>query len=125
MMCTGCGRRWPVCPRPRKNVGYGTHPSARCCCHSAGCLRWTRWPPGTEEGEQSHQAVLEVLDGIPVAEVAERCQGIQAGLAHARKTVQVSVGPDTYQVAAEAGITVTAARTGSRGIRRHKAPDHG
>jgi hypothetical protein len=36
-------------------------------------------------------------------------QKIQVGLAHARKTVQVTVGPDTYQVAVETGITVTAA----------------
>ena len=48
-------------------------------------------------------------------------QKIQVGLVHARKTVQVNVGPDTYQVAVETGITVTAARTSSRDIRRHKA----
>jgi len=52
-------------------------------------------------------------------------QRIQAGLAHARKTVAVTVGPDTIQVAVETSITVTAARTGSRDIRRHKAPDYG
>ena len=52
-------------------------------------------------------------------------QRIQVGLPHAGKTVQVSVGPDTYQIAVEPGITVTAARTGSRDIRRHKAPDYG
>ena len=52
-------------------------------------------------------------------------QRIQAGLAHARKTVTVTVGPGTIQVAVEPGITVTAARTGSRDIRRHKAPDYG
>ena len=51
-------------------------------------------------------------------------QKIQVGLAHARKTVQVTVGPDTYQVAVETGITVTAARTGSRDIRRHKASNY-
>jgi hypothetical protein len=51
-------------------------------------------------------------------------QKIQVGLAHARKTVQVTVGPDTYQVAVETGITVTAARTASRDIRRHKASDY-
>ena len=50
---------------------------------------------------------------------------IRAGLAHARKTVEVTVGPDTIQAAAEPGITVTAARTASRDIRRHKAPDYG
>jgi hypothetical protein len=48
-------------------------------------------------------------------------QKIQVGLVHARKTVQVSVGPDTYQIEVEPGITVTAPRVGSREIRRHKA----
>ena len=52
-------------------------------------------------------------------------QRIQVALPHAGKTVQVTVGPDTYQIAVEPGITVTAARTGSRDIRRHKAPDYG
>jgi hypothetical protein len=47
-------------------------------------------------------------------------QRIQVGLAHARKTVAVTVGPDTIQVAVETGITVTAARTSSRDIRRHR-----
>jgi hypothetical protein len=51
-------------------------------------------------------------------------QKIQVGLAHARKTVQVTVRPDTYQVAVETGITVTAARTASRDIRRHKASNY-
>lgn len=53
-------------------------------------------------------------------------QRIQVGLAHARKTVAVTVGPDTIQVAVEPGITVTAARTTtSRDIRRHKASNYG
>ena len=52
-------------------------------------------------------------------------QKIQVGLAHARKTVAVTVGPDTIQVAVETGITVTAARTTSRDIRRHKASNYG
>ena len=43
-------------------------------------------------------------------------QRIQVGLAHARKTVAVTVEP---------GITVTAARTTSRDIRRHKASNYG
>ena len=51
-------------------------------------------------------------------------QKIQVGLAHARKTVQVSVGPDTYQIAVEPGITITAPRTSSRDIRRHKASNY-
>jgi hypothetical protein len=52
-------------------------------------------------------------------------QRIQVGLARARKAVTVTVGPDTIQVAVETSITVTAARTTSRNIRRHKAPDYG
>ncbi len=52
-------------------------------------------------------------------------QKVQVGLSHARKTVQVTVGPDTYQVTVEPGITVTAARTTSRDIRRHKASNYG
>ena len=52
-------------------------------------------------------------------------QKIQAGLAHAGKTVQVTAGPDTYQITVEPGVTVTAARTGSRDIRRHKASNYG
>jgi hypothetical protein len=51
-------------------------------------------------------------------------QKIQVGLAHARKAVQVTVGTDTYQIAVETGITVTAARTTSRDIRQHKASNY-
>jgi hypothetical protein len=51
-------------------------------------------------------------------------QKIQVGLTHARKTVQVTVGPDTYHIAVETGITVTAARSTSRDIRRHKASNY-
>ena len=49
---------------------------------------------------------------------------IQVGLPHARKTVAITVRPDTYQVAVEPGITVTAPRTASRDIRRHKASSY-
>ena len=52
-------------------------------------------------------------------------QRIQVGLAHARKSVAVTVGPGTIQVAVETSITVTAARTTSRDIRRHKASNYG
>jgi hypothetical protein len=51
-------------------------------------------------------------------------QKIQVGLAHARKTVEVTVEADTYQVRVEPGITITAARTTSRDIRRHKASNY-
>jgi transposase InsO family protein len=52
-------------------------------------------------------------------------QRIQVGLAHARKTVAVTVGPGTIQVAVETSITVTAARTTSRDIKRHKVSNYG
>jgi hypothetical protein len=52
-------------------------------------------------------------------------QRIQAGLPQAGTTVQVRVGPDTCQIAVEAGSTVAAARAGSRGIRRHQASNDG
>jgi transposase InsO family protein len=51
-------------------------------------------------------------------------QKIQVGLAHARKTAEVSVEADTYQVTVEPGITTTAPRTTSRDIRRHKASNY-
>jgi hypothetical protein len=51
-------------------------------------------------------------------------QKIRVGLAHARKTVAVTGRPDTFEIAVETGITVTAARTTSHDIRRHKAPNY-
>jgi hypothetical protein len=51
-------------------------------------------------------------------------QRIQVGLAHARKTVQVTVGSDTHEIAVEPGITVTVPRSASRDIRRHKASNY-
>jgi hypothetical protein len=51
-------------------------------------------------------------------------QRIQVGLPHAGKTVTVTVEPDTYQMTVEPGITVTAPRTASRDIRRHKASNY-
>jgi hypothetical protein len=51
-------------------------------------------------------------------------QKIQVGLAHARKTAEVSVEADTYQVTVEPGITITAPRATSRDIRRHKASNY-
>lgn len=49
-------------------------------------------------------------------------QKIQVGLAHARKTVEVSVKADTYQVTVEPGITVTAPRSTSRDMRSAARP---
>ena len=43
-------------------------------------------------------------------------QRIQVGLPHARKTAEITV---------DEGITITAPRTTSRDINRHKASDYG
>ena len=51
-------------------------------------------------------------------------QKIQVGLAHARKTAEVTVEADTYQVTVDSGITIAATRTTSRDIRRHKASNY-
>jgi hypothetical protein len=48
-------------------------------------------------------------------------QKIQAGLAHARKTAEVTVEAGTCQITVGPGITITAPGTTSRDIRRHKA----
>jgi hypothetical protein len=51
-------------------------------------------------------------------------QTIQVGLAHARKTAEFTVEAGTCQIAVEPGMTITAPRTTSRDIKRHKAPDY-
>ena len=51
-------------------------------------------------------------------------QRIQVGLSHARKTAEVTVEADTYQVTVEPGITISAPRTTSSDIRRHKASNY-
>ena len=51
-------------------------------------------------------------------------QRIQVGLAHARKTAEVAVEADTCQITVEPGITITAPRTASSDIRRHKASNY-
>jgi transposase InsO family protein len=51
-------------------------------------------------------------------------QKIQVGLTHARKTAEVTVDADTYQITVEPGITITAPRRTSRDIRRHKASNY-
>jgi len=48
-------------------------------------------------------------------------QRIQAGLPHAGKTAQITIETDTYQIAVEDGVIITAPRTTSRDIKRHKA----
>jgi transposase InsO family protein len=51
-------------------------------------------------------------------------QKIQVGLVHARKTAEVMVEADTYQITVDPGIIITAARSTSRDIRRHKASNY-
>jgi hypothetical protein len=51
-------------------------------------------------------------------------QRIQVGLPHAGKTAEITVESDTYQITVEDAITITAARTTSRDIKRHKASDY-
>ena len=51
-------------------------------------------------------------------------QKIQVGLTHARKTAQVTVEADTYQITVEDSITLTVPRLTSRDIRRHKASNY-
>jgi hypothetical protein len=48
-------------------------------------------------------------------------QRIQVGLPHAGKTAEVTIGSDTYQIAVDDGVLITAVRKGSRDIKRHKA----
>ena len=50
---------------------------------------------------------------------------LEVGLAHARKTAEVIMDADTCQITVEPGITITAPRTTSRDIRRHKASSYG
>ena len=52
-------------------------------------------------------------------------QKIQVGLTHARKTAEVGVEADTCLTTVEPGITITAPRTTSRDIRRHKVSNYG
>lgn len=51
-------------------------------------------------------------------------QRIQVGLARARKTAEVTVEADTYQITVDPGVTITAPRTTSSDIRRHKASNY-
>ncbi len=46
---------------------------------------------------------------------------IQVGLPHAGKTAGITIEPDTYRVSVDDSTAITAARTSSRDIRRHKA----
>jgi hypothetical protein len=50
-------------------------------------------------------------------------QLVQVGLVHARKTAEVTVEADTYQITVEPG-TISAPRTTSSDIRRHKASNY-
>jgi hypothetical protein len=48
-------------------------------------------------------------------------QRIQVGLPHAGKTAEITIDADTYQITADDGVAITAPRTTSRDIKRHKA----
>ncbi len=80
--------------------------------------------PGTAQQPQLPEPLVVTRRVSVRGSIMVGGQKIQVGLAHARKTVQVTVGPDSYQIAVETGITVTAARTSSRDIRRHKASNY-
>jgi hypothetical protein len=51
-------------------------------------------------------------------------QRIQVGRPHAGKTAEVTIEADTYHITVEDGITLTAPRTTSRDIKRHKAANY-
>lgn len=51
-------------------------------------------------------------------------QRIQIGLPHAGKTAEVTIHGDTYQICVDGGTTVTAPRTTSKDIKRHKASNY-
>jgi hypothetical protein len=51
-------------------------------------------------------------------------QRIQVGLPHARKTAEVIIGADIYQITVDDSITITAPRTTSRDIKRHEASNY-
>lgn len=51
-------------------------------------------------------------------------QTIQVGLPHARRTAEVTVQSDSYQITIEPGVIITAPRATSRDIRRHKASSY-
>jgi hypothetical protein len=46
---------------------------------------------------------------------------IKVGLPHAGKTAEMTIEPDAYRVSVDDSTAITAARTSSRDIRRHKA----
>ena len=131
------------CSRPSGNVSLGDHISAGLpltgqrvtrrlggpVAHilADGVLARTLACPVPPEARPRLPAPLVVTRRVCVrGAIMVGGQRIQVGLAHARKTVAVTVGPDTIQVAVEPGIAVTAARTTtSRDIRRHKASNYG
>lgn len=51
-------------------------------------------------------------------------QRLQVGLPQVGKTAEIAIGSDTYQITVEDGIALTAPRTTSRDIRRHKASNY-
>jgi hypothetical protein len=72
---------------------------------------------------ERERAALRLVPG-PAWQIAIDSRG-EVRERRAGEACAVPVGASTSQVAVETGITVTAARTASRDIRRHKAPDYG
>ena len=52
-------------------------------------------------------------------------QRIQVGLPHAHKTAEIIIETDTYRISVGDELHITAPRTTSRDIRRHKASNYG
>jgi hypothetical protein len=52
-------------------------------------------------------------------------QRIQVGLPHAGKTAEITIDADSYQILVEDAMAITAPRTTSHDIRRHKASNYG
>jgi hypothetical protein len=52
-------------------------------------------------------------------------QRIQVGLPHAGQTAEITIETDTYRITVGDSVQITAPRTTSRDIRRHKASNYG
>ena len=86
-----------------------------------GCAAPAPEPPGRPAARTPDRSRrVSVRGAIMVGGQRSRSACPRAG-----KTAQVTVGADTYQITVEPGITVTAPRTSSRDIRRHKASNYG
>ena len=73
--------------------------------------------------EQRYRAVLEVLAGVPVTEVADR-YGVSRQSVHTWLRRYREEGRRAWRTAVTRFLTITAPRTTSRDIRRHKASSY-